>query len=102
MGIERRKYRRVPLVTEVECSQSGESFLLTSRDLSIGGVFLHTNENFPTGTVLHLRFYLEEKNQVEVDGTVAYSVPGLGVGVEFVDLPKSQREALEQYVSSQT
>ncbi|MFQ5927083.1 MAG: PilZ domain-containing protein [Terriglobia bacterium] len=100
MGIERRKYHRVPLVIEGECSQSGTSFLLPTRDLSLGGLFLHTKENFPADTVLHLRFYVDEKTLIEAEGRVAYTVPGVGVGVEFTDLPKSHREALTNFLAT--
>lgn len=101
MGIERRKYRRVPIVTEVECAQRGTNFLLPTRDISVGGVFLHTKESFPPDTVFHLRFYVEGKTLIEADAHVTYTVPGLGVGVEFTDLPKSQREILEAFITAQ-
>ncbi|MFQ5817382.1 MAG: PilZ domain-containing protein [Terriglobia bacterium] len=100
MSIERRKYRRTPIVTEIECSRSGGSFVLLTRDISVGGLFLHTKENFPHETDLQLRFYLDEKTLIEAEGRIVYTVAGLGVGVEFTDLPKSQREALESFIAT--
>lgn len=99
MGSERRKLARVPIVTEVECTPN--NLLLPTRDLSVGGLFLQTKESLPHGTKLQLRFYLDQKVLISAEGEVVYVAPGLGVGIEFTELPASQKQAIEGFVGSQ-
>lgn len=101
MGIDKRKYQRVPLMTEVQSSKSGAPLVLPMRDISIGGLFVQTKHNLPHGTVLQMRFYLDGKVLIEAEGKVVYTAPGLGLGIEFTELPPNQREAIEGFINAQ-
>ncbi|MBI1982869.1 MAG: PilZ domain-containing protein, partial [Acidobacteria bacterium] len=54
----RRRYPRVPLVTQVYCEEF--MWLAFSRDASLGGMFVETKQPVPLGTRLTIRFHLEE------------------------------------------
>jgi PilZ domain len=53
--------------------------------------------DFPEGALLTLRFDLMRTSViVQVVGEVRYCLPGVGVGVQFVDLAPSSRAAIEK------
>ena len=66
-------------------------------DLSPDGMFVNTPLGFSPGTTIQLRFDLICTGAVvEGRGRVRYWVPGVGVGVEFVDLAAPCRAAIER------
>ena len=66
-------------------------------DLSPDGMFVNTPLGFSPGTTIQLRFDLICTGAVvEGRGKVRYWVPGVGVGVEFVDLAAPCRAAIER------
>jgi hypothetical protein len=70
-----------------------------SPDLSTGGLFINTPHTFAKGTKLKLRFDLPGSGVlVQAVGEVRYCLPGMGVGVEFVNLPDFARSAIQKEV----
>jgi Tfp pilus assembly protein PilZ len=68
-----------------------------SPDLSPSGLFINTPHTFSTGAKLKLRFELHRtKITVQATGEVRYCLPGMGVGVEFVNLPEMYGTAIEK------
>lgn len=66
-------------------------------DLSPEGMFVNTPCAVMPGAVLQVRFDLVCTGAViEAQGKVRYWIPGVGVGVQFVDLPAPCRAAIEQ------
>ncbi len=97
MGVE-RKYPRKPFVAQVE--HDAGATLGFSRNLSVGGMFIEINEPPPEGSSLKLRFYLDDGGPiVTVAAEVRYVVKGLGMGVQFVDLPPADRSRIDVYVT---
>lgn len=75
------------------------SFLGFSRDISVGGLFIETKTPPLAGTVVKLRFSLEDGGPVVlVQAEVRYMIPDLCMGVEFLDLPATDRSRIEAYV----
>ena len=67
-----------------------------SPDLTTCGMFINTPRSYPTGAQLKLRFDLLRTGViVRTLGDVRYCLPGIGVGVHFVDLPAYARAAIE-------
>ncbi|GEM_PF-2220953 len=101
---DRRKFRRIPLVTEVRYRplQEATPQRLTSLqrlDLGEGGMFVPTEEPLPAGTYLALEFTVPTSMQpLNIVGRVAWTgdaVKGKGMGIEFYDLdPHSRLELL--------
>ncbi len=95
---EKRRYPRAPLVTQVE--HAGGSFIGFSRDISVGGMFVESNEVLTPGALLKLRFYLESTGPIaETNARVVYTVKKLGTGVQFIELPGDARARIEAYVT---
>jgi hypothetical protein len=68
-------------------------------DLSTRGMFIHTTRIFPEGSILKVRFRLRRSNTpINVRAEVRHCEPGLGVGVEFVDLSPDASKAIEMEI----
>ena len=70
-------------------------------DLSLQGMFINTSEDFPVGAVLPLNFRLINSGfELNARGKVRHCLPGVGVGVEFVDLSAEARRAIEEEIKA--
>jgi uncharacterized protein (TIGR02266 family) len=93
---ERRKFPRVRLATQVQCEAA---MLLTySRDVSEGGMFVETDTPLPAGSILTLRFNLDNDTSVMAKGVVTYQIRKFGMGVQFIELSPDDRKRIEEYV----
>ncbi len=97
---DRRKFPRVRLATQVQ--SEGDVMLTYSRDVSLGGMFVESKVPPPTGTILTLRFNLDNEASVEAKAVVTYQVKKFGMGVQFLDLTPEHRKSIEDYVSQNT
>jgi hypothetical protein len=69
-------------------------------DVSTGGMFINTNQRFPEGAVLNLRFRLAISGaDIETRCEVRYCQPGVGVGVEFIGLSAEASEAIQHEIA---
>ena len=93
-----RKGERAFFCNEVEVVGYGPR---RSSDLSEGGMFLESIAGYPIGTVLQLRFKLSENDPapIDVQARVLYAVNGIGVGLEFLDLPAEARTKIAKVVA---
>ena len=74
-----------------------EEVPLRPPDLSTQGIFIQTARQFPEGAVLKVRFRLARTGfEVNVRGEIRYCLPGVGVGVEFVEISQEARDAIEE------
>ncbi len=60
------------------------------RDLSAGGVFIHTPLAVPIGTEIELLFALPE-GETRIEGIVRYADAKNGIGVEFTTMGAGDR-----------
>jgi hypothetical protein len=67
----------------------------STKDISIGGLYMNTQTVIPEGSVLMLRIPLGGE-QVVVNAEVMYSNPGHGVGVRFQGLSDKDRALMER------
>ncbi|MGA3323227.1 MAG: PilZ domain-containing protein [Terriglobia bacterium] len=96
---DRRLQRRAPLATQVECEQC--MTLAFSRDISPGGMFIETNIPLPVGSLLTVRFNLNNKDRVvTATAHVAYHVEKMGMGILFSEIGPEDRDAIRQYVEN--
>ena len=99
-GIERRKYRRVGLVTEVRCEHEGKEEVLLTRDIGEGGIFVASDEPFTKGNEVKILLYLSAAGPgLELTGLVVYVVPDLGMGIKFSNLSGEARKVLREFVA---
>ena len=68
-------------------------------DVSVGGVFIETNEKFPKGKELLLKFSLPNRPQpFTFSGKIAWSSPK-GFGVKFDNVTPTQGEILKSFIN---
>jgi hypothetical protein len=96
--VEQRKSPRV-LYHDLKIVYDGMTDVVDRRspDLSTSGMIVNTAHPYPTGVQIRLRFdLLRTKVFVQAMGDVRYCLPGIGIGVLFVNLPESTRAAIEK------
>ena len=75
----------------------GEEIPVHPPALSTHGMFVNTAHPFPQDAVLKVRFQLARSNySVDARCRVRYCLPGVGVGVEFVEISPEARRAIEE------
>jgi hypothetical protein len=92
---ERRHYDRSRLIVEVHFDGGDATGVASTKDISIGGLYMSTQADFAVGDTLALRIPLAG-GHVVVNADVAYSNPGHGVGVRFHRLTPEARELMER------
>jgi hypothetical protein len=98
MDREKRTAKRIGYIGEVECIGEEIAFLKTRfNDLSTSGVFIDSMTCFSVGSVLKLKFRINDI-LIETMGEVRYCMPQIGMGVRFIDLSEEHREVIENLV----
>lgn len=95
---ERRSAPRVPCTLRVEVEADGERALLTTRDLSVTGVFVFAPRVRPPGARLALVLHLG-RGRLSLTGRVVHALPGVGYGVRFDGPDPGLRRRIERYLS---
>src|SRR6476646_9032189 len=92
---ERRQHDRSRLIVDVHFDGGESTGIASSKDISLGGLYMSTHTEIPVGAMLALRIPLAG-DHVVVKGEVVYTNPGKGVGVKFSDLSDEARKSLEK------
>lgn len=107
-GANKRVHPRSPLSLLVQYRfDSFEDFMAEySADISLGGMFIRTDEPRPSGSMIYLQFSLKDGSSlIEGLGRVVH-VTGpddegaTGMGVEFVNFDDESSEFIEQLVNA--
>jgi hypothetical protein len=95
---DRREAKRITYLCEVECEGAGRNRLAARiNDLSITGAFIESLRGYRAGTSLRLRFHIKDQ-LIETTAEVRYSMPAMGMGVQFLALRPDQLAALESLI----
>lgn len=103
----RRKHPRVPLQLLVQVRTKDLATFMTERapDISMGGLFLETEELRPEGTMLYFQFTLDDDGpHIEGLGRVVRVVEGQGstkrgLGVEFVSVEEPSKTRIADLIA---
>lgn len=99
-----RNAARISTLRELSVTYEGHSEQIALRppDVSTQGMFINTARTFPEGAVLNVQFRLGQTGaEIVTRAEVRYCLPGVGVGVEFVDISQEAVYAIEQEVKLQ-
>ncbi|MGD0840405.1 MAG: PilZ domain-containing protein [Candidatus Acidiferrales bacterium] len=94
-----RESQRLPHLRNLSLVYEGYSEVVAVRppDISLHGMFINTDRRYPEGAVLNLKFRLTRSGaDVAARSEVRYCIPGVGVGVEFIELPAKSARAIER------
>jgi PilZ domain len=92
---ERRRHDRSRLIVDVYFDGQDATGVASTKDISLGGLYMNTQKVLPEGAVLTMRIPLGEE-QIVVNAEVVYSNPGRGVGVRFQGLSEKDRVLMER------
>ena len=92
---ERRWFDRSRLIIDVHFEGGEATGVASTRDISLGGLYMSTQADIPVGTTLTVRLPLG-REPVVVKADVVYSNPGHGVGVRFHRLNDATRILMER------
>jgi tetratricopeptide (TPR) repeat protein len=76
---------------------SGQRTVSRAETVGMGGLFLHTPDPLPTGSLLELLFDLKT-GEVRARAIVRHSSPGKGMGIQFVQMQPPDRARLNQFL----
>jgi PilZ domain len=96
---DRRRCPRFSPVRDMQLLYEGrdQPVPLHPQDISMGGMFVNTAASFPAGSVLKVFFRLGRTNApVEARAEVRHCLPGIGVGVEFLNLSPGASRAISR------
>lgn len=93
---ERRVHDRSRLIVDVFFNGADATGVASTKDISLGGLYMNTQAVLPEGAVLLLRIPLKDDQQIVVNAEVMYSNPGYGVGVRFQGLSENDRALMER------
>jgi len=105
-GINRRSAQRIPVTWSVDC-ETDETFLYAAiTNISALGIFVHTVQPLSIGTHLLMRFAPPGMGAFALQGQVQWVNPMLalgdnpnpGMGVQFIDLAREDRERLVEAI----
>lgn len=99
---ERRTGRRVPVIREVSVELTSPRISMRGKifDLGARGAFINVVVGLPAGSVVELAFDLPSKEVVKVAASIRYVLPGIGMGVEFLEVGEEESRALERFIES--
>ena len=92
---DRRLHDRSRLIVDVFFNGADATGVASTKDISIGGLYMNTQTVLPEGAVLTVRLPFGDE-QVVVNAEVVYSNPGRGVGVRFQGLSEKDRALMER------
>jgi hypothetical protein len=95
---ERRRYDRARLIVDVFFDGQDSTGVASTKDISLGGLYMNTKADVPEGEQLMVRIPFG-KREIVCTAEVVYRNPGLGLGVRFLDLSDDSRAMLNQELS---
>jgi c-di-GMP-binding flagellar brake protein YcgR len=97
--VERRRYRRVKMVTQVHCEATDRHEIMVTRDVSLGGMFINVKLPLPLDSELSLTFRLSPAvPAIACRAKVMFSQVGLGMGIKFLEMSQDAQQALKKFV----
>ena len=102
----RRKHVRVAFCQRVYVTHNGTPYELYTGNISEGGIYIKTEEPFPSGSRMEISLPLERGNHIRLRGIVKSanrpsgnkSGQPAGMGIEFKEVRDDERKILRDFV----
>lgn len=100
---ERRASARVSLATQIRKIEITETSVGYSKDVSLGGIFVETENPLQPDQQALLRFKLKPDGPIlETRATVVYCVEGRGMAMRFAELSPEARVQIRAFIREQS
>lgn len=99
-GMDRREVHRPRFFAEAEIVRGTEKLRTRTQDISLEGLLLETESPLEPGTEFRVRVLLARQAPLEADCVVKRLVPGVGMGVEFLEMSAADRVRLRKLVET--
>jgi len=99
--VERRRFPRFKTAVPVELHPEGSTVPTHTQtaDLSLGGCYVEMNFALATKTKLRLVLWVEDE-RVTTDAVVITHDPGVGNGVQFLNMPREDQAKLGRFLAT--
>ncbi|MBE0428225.1 MAG: PilZ domain-containing protein [Nitrospirae bacterium] len=88
---ERRQYERYPFREDILIDSTKQAY---SQNICEDGMFVSTLHPLKKGSVIHVTIH----SNLTVKAEVSNSYPGIGMGIEFIDLNFDQTRQIKQLI----
>lgn len=99
-GVDRREYFRARYFVDVEIEWGSATVRARTNDISLGGMLLEMENPLWLGAQFQARVALGDGSALGVGCVVRQIVPGVGMGVEFLDLKPTDHTRLRKLIAS--
>jgi len=99
-GMDRREAYRPRFFAEVELEHGGGALRCRTVDISLEGMLLETDSPLEPGTEFRAQVKLGSGPALAAECVVKRQVPGVGMGVEFLEMTTGDRVRLRKLVES--
>lgn len=99
-GAERRRHTRYSFIASAEAVELNSLAGIQGRtsDLGRGGCYMDTMSPFPAKTIVTVRL-TKENRSYEAQAEVTYSMPGLGMGLKFIDATREHKSVIDKWIA---
>ncbi len=98
---DRRRHPRIACAMRIRVQEDDTVYDLTTRDVSLGGVFLFSRASVALNAAMKLQIEAGERT-LEAGGTVVHRLPGVGFGVRFDWMAEDGEERLAGFLADVT
>lgn len=100
-NMERRRAVRHKWLLDIFYDGAEGVGVAQTQNISLCGLYFNTVTSIPKGSQLKMRLPInpEKEEYLVLEAEVAYSQPGIGVAVEFINLSEAQCLTLENFIA---
>lgn len=100
-GIEKRRFRRVPMVTTIQIEIGDARVNAEARNISTNGMLIRSSQTFGENQQVRIWFTIPGTSQpLSVRGTILHVSPDAYMGVRFDEVSAQAGSFIESYVES--
>ncbi len=102
-----RETFRISITVTVQGNEKGGTFSCRSRDISLSGMLMETEQKLEKGDCISCSFVLPDSTKIMATGEIVRAMNGRGVvmnhyGVQFVQMSAESRNALEKFINGKS